>query len=421
MQAETAQVALTYWQAIGHDWHLHWYLYLSMPFVAAIIGYTTKLLAIRMMFQPLEFIGIKPYLGWQGVVPRNAERMASIATDTMLNNLISQQEIVSRLDPKRITEEIEKPLLESIEAIIHEAAAQYSPGLWEAMPQMARNMIIRRIKADTPEAVAELMKDIRDNIEKVFDLKYTVVTNLVRDKEILNRIFLEAGHKEFRFIAHSGIYFGFTIGLIQMTVWTFYKSPWVLPAFGLFIGWFTDWLALKMVFRPKYPTKFLFGLFEWQGLFLKRRKEVAADYGRLIAQEIITPRAIIDGVLRGPLSDRLFVLVNKHVQRAVDEQSGVIRPLVVLAVGSRQYQDMKKLVAERMINTMSDTSRHIEKYAQDAMDVENTLITKMQTLSEEQFEQLIRPAFEQDEWILIACGAALGFIVGELQTLIMLH
>ena len=70
---------------------------------------------------------------------------------------------------------------------------------------------------------------------------------------------------------------------------------------------------------------------------------------------------------------------------------------------------------------MSETSRHIEKYAADAMDVQNTLITKMQDLTEEQFEQLIRPAFEQDEWILIACGAALGFIVGELQTLIMLH
>lgn len=421
MNAETAQVGLTYWQAIAQDWQHHWYLYLSMPLIAAAIGYSTKLLAIRMMFRPIEFIGIKPYLGWQGVVPRNAERMASVATDTMLNNLISQQEIVSRLDPKRIAKEVEKPLLESVENIIHEVAAQYAPGLWESMPQMARNTIINRIKADTPHIVEEMMREVRDNIEKVFDLKYTVVTNLVRDKEILNRIFLEAGHKEFRFIAHSGIYFGFAIGLIQMVVWTFYKSHWVLPAFGLFIGWFTDWLALKMIFRPKYPTKFLFGLFEWQGLFLKRRKEVAADYGRLIAEEIITPRAIINGVLRGPLSDRLFIMVNKHVQKAIDDQAGFIRPLVVFAVGSRQYQEMKKQVSERMLKTMDETAHHMEKYATDAMDVQNTLITKMQTLSEEQFEQLIRPAFEQDEWILIACGAALGFIVGELQTFIMLH
>ncbi len=411
---------MSYWQAIGHDWHLHWYLYLSMPFVAAAIGYVTKLLAIRMMFQPLEFKGVGP-IGWQGVVPRNAERMAAIATDTMLNQLISQQEIIARLDPRRVTKEVEKPLLENIETIVHEVAAQVAPGMWEALPQMVRSRIVKRIQDDAPNAVAEMLSDIRDNIEKVFDLKHTVVTNLVRDKHILNRIFQEAGHKEFRFIANSGIWFGFAIGLVQMTVWTFYKSAWVLPAFGLFIGWFTDWLALKMVFRPKKPTKYLFGLFEWQGLFLRRRKEVAADYGRLIAQEIVTPRAIMDGVLRGPLSDRLFQLVHKHVQRTVDEQAGAIRPLVVLSIGSREYQQIKKQVAERMMEVMRETAPHIEKYAYDAMDVQNTLITKMQTLDEEQFERLIRPAFEQDEWILIACGAALGFIVGELQTLIMLH
>jgi uncharacterized membrane protein YheB (UPF0754 family) len=420
MAAEESHVALTYWQAIGQDWKLHWYLYLSMPFVAAIIGYTTKLLAIRMMFQPLEFVGVKPYLGWQGVVPRNAERMASIATETMLTDLVSQKEIISRIDPHRVAREIEKPLLESVETITSETLSKYVPGMWEALPQIGRNRLIRRIQDDAPDAIADLMADIRENIDKVFDLRHTVVTNLVRDKHILNRIFQEAGHKEFRFIAHSGIYFGFAIGLVQMMVWTFYKSWWVLPAFGLFIGWFTDWLALKMVFRPKRPTRYL-GLFEWQGLFLRRRKEVAADYGRLIAEEIITPRAIIDGVLRGPLSDRLFSLVQKHIKKMVDEQAGIVRPLVVFAVGSREYQEMKAQVAEKFMQHIPETMRHIEEYAADAMDIQNTLIEKMQQLNEEQFERLIRPAFEQDEWILIACGAMLGFMVGELQTLIMLH
>ena len=51
----------------------------------------------------------------------------------------------------------------------------------------------------------------------------------------------------------------------------------------------------------------------------------------------------------------------------------------------------------------------------------NTLSTKMQQLNEHEFERLLRPAFEQDEWILIAVGAVLGFLVGELQVFIMLH
>mgnify|MGYP001550381809 FL=1 len=55
------------------------------------------------------------------------------------------------------------------------------------------------------------------------------------------------------------------------------------------------------------------------------------------------------------------------------------------------------------------------------MDVQNLLVQKMQQLDEKQFEALIRPAFEQDEWILITVGAVLGFVMGELQALVLEH
>ncbi len=59
------------------DFGTHWQVYVTMPVIAALIGYVTKRVAIEMMFRPLEFVGIKPFLGWQGVLPANAERMAA--------------------------------------------------------------------------------------------------------------------------------------------------------------------------------------------------------------------------------------------------------------------------------------------------------------------------------------------------------
>ena len=49
------------------------------------------------------------------------------------------------------------------------------------------------------------------------------------------------------------------------------------------------------------------------------------------------------------------------------------------------------------------------------------MVEKMQELTEEEFEGLLRPAFQQDEWILITVGALLGFLVGELQVHAMIH
>jgi len=409
------------WAQIVADVQLNWWLYLSMPFVAAAIGYVTKIVAIKMMFEPIEFVGIKPFLGWQGIVPRKAATMASIACDTMTSRLIKPEDIFNKLDPDRIAREIEKPLLAAVEDITREVASVYSPGLWEAAPEAVKRLIISRIQHEAPNIVRAIMIDIKQNIDSVFDLKDMVVSNLLRDKPLLNRIFLEAGSGEFKFIRNSGIYFGFIIGLVQAVTWAVTQNVWVMPLFGLFTGWFTDWLALKMVFNPKHPTKYFMGLIEWQGLFLKRRAEVSAEYGRLIAKEIVTSRNIIDAVLKGPLSDRLFNMVQKQVQKVVDEQSGIAKPFVVFAVGSTKYQAMKRLVAEEIMKRLPDTLKHIEEYAADAMAIEHTLATKMTELSVEEFEGLLHPAFEQDEWILIAVGASLGFIVGEMQVFVMEH
>jgi uncharacterized membrane protein YheB (UPF0754 family) len=192
-----------------------------------------------------------------------------------------------------------------------------------------------------------------------------------------------------------------------------------MPLFGLVVGWLTDWLALKLIFNPKRPKRFL-GV-EVQGLFLRRRREVAADYGGLIAEEIITPHKVIRAVLTGPMSDRVFAMVRRQVQSALDHSAGVARPLLIATVGSNRYQEMKLSIAGQVMARLPHTLRHVEEYAKQAMDVRSLLVSKMQLLSDRQFERLIRPAFEQDEWKLIVVGAVLGFLMGEFQAIILEH
>ena len=372
-----------------------------------------------MMFQPVEFIGVKPFLGWQGIVPKRAARMASIACDTMTEQLIEPAEVVARLDASRIAQEIEKPLLAGVEDIVREVAGHYQPGLWESLPVRVQRLVIERVQHESPRMVAAVLDLIKSDVDSVFDLKGMVVTSLVKDKRLLNRIFQEAGAKEFKFIARSGLVFGGAIGVIQMVAWILFKFPLIMPLFGLFTGWFTDWLALRMIFYPIEPRRY-FGV-QWQGLFLKRRAEVAEAYGSLIAKEIITPHNVIEAILHGPLSDRVLALIQRQLDLELGRRVSVAKPLLVFAVGSRKYQDMKLAIAEQIMNRLPETMRYIEDYATDAMDIRNVLVSKMKQLSPHEFERLLRPAFEQDEWILIATGAVLGFAVGEGQVLLLEH
>jgi uncharacterized membrane protein YheB (UPF0754 family) len=369
------------------------------------------------MCRPIEFVGRRPYRGWQGIVPRYAARMAGIACDMLTRKLIDPRELFDRLDPERMVQELEGPLTDAVRDIAEEVAARIQPQLWATLPAGVKARVLDQVKGEAPRVLAEIMEQIRDDVESVFDFKEMVITSLIQDKVTLNQMFRFAGKREFRFIVRFGAPSGFVIGLIQAVAWALFRDPIIMPIFGLFTGWLTDYIALKLVFVPKYP-KWIFG-FKWQGLFFKHRDEFTDVYGDLVARQVVTPHHMLRAVLRGPTSDRLFALIEQALRREMDGQLALGRPLVVLAVGGTGYQWVKELVAERVLQRLPETVPYLEEYAQDALDIRNTVITQMRLMSEDDFEQLLRPAFKQDEWKLIAVGALLGFLVGELQILLV--
>ena len=192
----------------------------------------------------------------------------------------------------------------------------------------------------------------------------------------------------------------------------------MLPAFGGFVGFFSDWMALQMMFRPLQPKKIMG--FTLQGLFIRRQNEVAADYAALISKQLLTSGNMMEELFTGTHSDKVIELVGRYVKQEIDQQAGIVKPLVVYAMGGQKYQSLKEQVAVRILAQLPETMKYIESYAEDAMDIRNTLVSRMQDLTPEEFEGMLRPAFKEDEWSLIIVGAVLGFLVGEIQIHLML-
>ncbi|MCZ7650619.1 MAG: DUF445 family protein [Thermoanaerobaculia bacterium] len=82
----------------------------SIPLTAAAVGWATNWLAIRMTFHPLRFLGIPPWLGWQGIIPRKAEKMARTFVDTSMQRLGSLPELFEEMQPEVIARHVEKVL-----------------------------------------------------------------------------------------------------------------------------------------------------------------------------------------------------------------------------------------------------------------------------------------------------------------------
>lgn len=393
------------------------WLYGSIPVISALVGWGTNVLALKMTFYPLEFRGKPPHFGWQGIIPAKAVKMAAKAVDLMTSKLITPGEVFARIDPNRFVWEIEPAVHDMLDEVINEVMREESPTIWELLPKRVKQDVVYNAKVDAGGAITQMMEDIRQNVDGVFDLKALVHEALVRDKQLLNEIFLRAGAEEFKFIERSGFYLGFAFGLVQAALWYFFPAWWALPLAGFIVGYATNWAALQLIFRPLKPVAL--GPLVVQGMFLKRQREVAERYAALISAEILSSRNIINALVRGPLSDRLFAIIERHVRSGVDLFQGVSRSLVQLTLGREGLARAKARVGEQIMQRAIDPLKHVERYAEEAMDIENTIRTKLQALPPEEFEGLLRPVFQEDEWKLIVVGGVLGALVGFVQAVVL--
>jgi uncharacterized membrane protein YheB (UPF0754 family) len=409
----TVVVALQTWTEIKRDFGGNWLIYLSMPLVAAFVGWSTKIVALEMIYRPLEFKGIGP-IGWQGIVPRRAGKVGSKTIELLTANLLKPEELVDKIDAAEAVEALRAPLAKAIDDITRDLAEQIRPGLWDSLPEAGRKAVQARIHAQVPKVTEKLLNEMKSDLSRYVDVQFLAVTTLVRNKEKLVKLMRGLGDNAMAFVRRSGIYFGFGIGLVQMVAWALFRNPWIMPAFGFGVGLISDYIALNMLFRPIRPTKIL-GLFQFQGLLHAQRDTVTHDYARILAEDLFTPEILLDGLLKGPGSDKLFALVAKEVEEAVDAQTGIARPLVVFTVGTQRYRELKDTVVNLVLERLPSTLHEAQDYAASAIDLENTIIEKMNLLAPEEYESILRPVFKDDEPLMITVGAVLGGFVGEFQ------
>ncbi|CAM9479727.1 unnamed protein product [Scytosiphon promiscuus] len=403
-----------------------WWVYVTMPFISGVVGYATNILALKMTFFPVEFWGIKIWqpedqplgcIGWQGIVPAKAAKMAHKSVTLMTEKLINIKEVFSRLDPDEMCEALEPGLLAVVSRVVTEMAAKHMPGTWHFLPESSRDDIVLKALEDVPIFMRAFMNEVKTKIDDVLDVHHMVVSNLVKNKALMNRVFMEVGAKELIFIERSGLLFGFLFGCLQTCLWYFYQEDWVLPVGGLVVGWLTNYLALNMIFKP-VNERVVCGL-KLQGLFLKRQTEVSAHFAEITANEILTSHAMWEAILTGPKRDSFNEMCTRHTHQFVDLMAGSLRPLVEHMIGEREFVELKDEIADQMIANLPVAIRFGHTYTTEALDMTTTIRTAMQGLSPQEFEGVLHPVFEEDEWKLILVGAALGAAVGVFQLFVL--
>lgn len=388
------------------------WLILLIPLIAGLVGWGTNVLALRMTFYPVDFVGVPPYLGWRGVIPSNAERLSQSLIQLLTEKLLdvkalfadSEEELARDLDPmvERITKQV-----------VQEISVEIAPEKWARSHQALRDYIIEMIERSSRKVVLAILSDLKDNADEVLDLEGVVIDAIRKDAGLLGHVFTEVAGPELKFIERSGFWFGLLFGVLQMLVWVYYPAWWVLPAGGFAVGYITNFLALRLVFEPHAPINF--GLFQLQGLLHKRKNEVAERFASVMADDVLSPENMLVTVTEGSSKDRMFGLVEHRIGVVFEEYKR--DPMTAMLMPPERITRAKEELLEQMQTRKPEPDGLIHSFVDKAVALRAQLSSKLQALDAESFEAVLRPAFRADEWKLFVTGAVLGTIAGVLQLL----
>ncbi len=417
------------------DWRL-----LLIPLITGLIGYGTNWVAIRFLFRPISFIGVRipglkgvaPALprklkqipgiiegkvGWQGIIPSRSAKMGSIAAEKGVAKIADEYEFYQRFDPDRIATHMVANSREEIREMTDEILRSEYPELWRNAPPQVRQLIHARIQSQLPDIADSVTDKIGENVDELLDVNMMITNHLDNHPELVNRLFLEVGERELKFIIRSGFYIGTFLGIFTIPLFLYIDQWWVLPVAGVIVGYLTNWIALKIIFQPIEERRF--GPLRLQGLFIKRQPIAAEKYAEIVADEIVTIGNVADNLMYGRQSDRTRKMIRDAVRPEVDRAVGLAGPFIRMTSGSNQYERVRERFAAESVDKTLDPLSDPEFNDERSTAIRELMTTRIKALPPEGFVELLRPAFEEDEWMLILLGAVLGFVAGWIQLLVV--
>lgn len=179
---------------------------------------------------------------------------------------------------------------------------------------------------------------------------------------------------------------------------------------GGFIGYSTNKVAIKMLFRPYEEKRFLF--FKIQGVLPKRKQEISESIGIKIEEAFLSK----DDVFNALLSDEMKA---KFKQSLKEELNTKIYDFIPAMFRSMLGGEVKNMI-NRFIDAEGDAIienlvKKIETHGMEALDIQGIVKEKMDAMDLRSFEKLVYDVVRSELRHIELVGLILGMVIGLAQ------
>lgn len=188
-----------------------------------------------------------------------------------------------------------------------------------------------------------------------------------------------------------------------------------MPLVGGAIGYVTNRLAVKMIFRPIEPRRVL-GL-TVQGLIGRRQEEIAASVGRVVGAHLVSHEDIVAAFESLDLEG----LVDGAVARGLEPKVAELRrlPLVGNFLTDERVADLRSHFVRAMVDDKDVLFAQLERAVEEGLDVQAVVTRKVRELQVERLEAMILEVAARELRAIEVLGGVLGATVGLAQAALL--
>lgn len=190
----------------------------------------------------------------------------------------------------------------------------------------------------------------------------------------------------------------------------------IMTLVGGFIGWTTNVIAVKLLFRPLKPIKLPFTSYSIQGLIPKRQAEIAKSIGETVESELITVEEIIDKMIEEEDKTAIIEAAKKRILELAENNMPSMVPSMFKGMIIKYVEEAIDQNAESIMNELSEKIVH---QATEKVHIAEMVEEKIMTLDLIKLEEIILSISKNElkhiEWL----GGILGLLIGLVQSLVL--
>lgn len=190
----------------------------------------------------------------------------------------------------------------------------------------------------------------------------------------------------------------------------------LIPLIAALIGWFTNYVAIKMLFYPRFEKRFL-GI-PFQGVFPKRQKQLGIKLGELFAERLGVQKSIENEIVSVVDLEKYKQVLEKKVIEAAYEFINSEMPFLVAMLPNDLIKTLSSKVSIKLYEEIKIQFEKSMQMLSNKVDIKTIVEKEVVALDAEELEIMLQDLLKKEFRFIEISGAVLGFMIGCLQLLL---